>query len=112
MLLLTYGVKNNSALDSFQHGLVERQILEVLHGLHKTKDHRTEKDPPAASGTPSQPVTGQEAGSVCRKTIQAQDVCPICQEELLEKNLPVSYCRCVGGFGFTLLLFQHSHVPG
>ncbi|XP_037617635.1 E3 ubiquitin-protein ligase ZSWIM2 [Sebastes umbrosus] len=78
---------------SFQHGLVERQILEVLHGLHQTKDHRTEKDPPAASGTPSQPITGQEAGSVCRKAIQAQDVCPICQEELLEKNLPVSYCR-------------------
>ncbi|XP_050921969.1 E3 ubiquitin-protein ligase ZSWIM2 isoform X2 [Lates calcarifer] len=78
---------------SFQHGLVERQILEVLHGLHQTKAHRMETDPPAASGTPSQPVTGQEAGSVCRKLIQAQDVCPICQEELLEKKLPVSYCR-------------------
>ncbi|XP_035533267.1 E3 ubiquitin-protein ligase ZSWIM2 [Morone saxatilis] len=78
---------------SFQHGLVERQILEVLHGLHHTKAHRTENDPSAASRTPSQPVVGQEAGSVCRKVIQAQDVCPICQEELLEKKLPVSYCR-------------------
>ncbi|XP_045916072.1 E3 ubiquitin-protein ligase ZSWIM2 isoform X3 [Micropterus dolomieu] len=43
--------------------------------------------------TPSQPVMDQEAGSVCRKVIQAQDVCPICQEELLEKKQPVSYCR-------------------
>ncbi|XP_059183739.1 E3 ubiquitin-protein ligase ZSWIM2 isoform X2 [Centropristis striata] len=65
----------------------------MLHGLDQTKDHRTENEPPAASGTPSQPVTGQEAGSVCRKVIQAQDVCPICQEELLEKKQPVSYCR-------------------
>ncbi|XP_031708113.1 E3 ubiquitin-protein ligase ZSWIM2 [Anarrhichthys ocellatus] len=78
---------------SFQLGLVERQILEVLHGLHQTKDYRTENDPSAASGTPSQPVTGQEAGNVCRKVIQAQDVCPICQEVLLEKKQPVSYCR-------------------
>nr|XP_046237879.1 E3 ubiquitin-protein ligase ZSWIM2 [Scatophagus argus] len=78
---------------SFQHGLVERQILEVLHGLHQTKAHRTENDPPAAPRTPSQPVMSQEAGSVCRKVIQAQDVCPICQEELLEKKQPVSYCR-------------------
>lgn len=54
-----------------------------------------ESDSSAASGTPSQAVAGQEAGSVCRKMIQAQDVCPICQEELLEKKLPVSYCRCV-----------------
>ncbi|XP_040888616.1 E3 ubiquitin-protein ligase ZSWIM2 [Toxotes jaculatrix] len=78
---------------SFQHGLVERQILEVLHGFHQTKAQRMRNDQSAASGTQSQPVTGQEAGSVCRKSIQAQDVCPICQEELLEKKLPVSYCR-------------------
>ncbi|XP_039998399.1 E3 ubiquitin-protein ligase ZSWIM2 isoform X2 [Xiphias gladius] len=78
---------------SFQNGLVDRQILEVLHGLHQTRPHRMENDPSADSGTPSQPVMGQEAGSVCRKVIQAQDVCPICQEELLEKKQPVSHCR-------------------
>ncbi|XP_023280697.1 E3 ubiquitin-protein ligase ZSWIM2 [Seriola lalandi dorsalis] len=78
---------------SFQHGLVERQISEVLHGLHQTKANRMENDSSVASGTSSQPDTNQEAGSVCRKVIQAQDVCPICQEELLEKKQPVSYCR-------------------
>ncbi|TKS66657.1 E3 ubiquitin-protein ligase [Collichthys lucidus] len=77
----------------FKHGLVERQILEVLQGLHQTEAHRTENDPSTPFRTASQTVTGQKAGSVCRKVIQAQDVCPICQEELLEKNLPVSYCR-------------------
>lgn len=99
MLLLKCNVKNNSALDSFQHGLVERQILEVLHGLHQTKAHRMENDPSAASRAPSQAVMGQEDGSVCRKAIQAQDVCPICQEELLEKKQPVSYCRCAVALG-------------
>lgn len=97
VLLLTCSVKNNSTLDSFQHGLVERQILELLHGLHQTTAHRMENDASYASGTPSQPVMGQDAGSVCRKVIQAQDVCPICQEELLEKKHPVTYCRCVDG---------------
>lgn len=31
-----------------QRWLMERQILEVLHGVHWTKAHRTESDPPAA----------------------------------------------------------------
>ncbi|KAM8904746.1 E3 ubiquitin-protein ligase ZSWIM2 isoform 2-T3 [Spinachia spinachia] len=76
---------------SFQRGLVDRQILEVLHGLHRTKDQRTE-DGPAAPGT-----RRQAAGSVCRKAIRAEDVCPICQEALLEKRQPVSHCRRVRG---------------
>ncbi|XP_067358041.1 E3 ubiquitin-protein ligase ZSWIM2 isoform X1 [Channa argus] len=78
---------------SFQHGLVERQILELLNGLHQAKAHKTENDVSSASGTSSQTVTSQKDGSVCRRIIQAQDVCPICQEELLEKKMPVSYCR-------------------
>ncbi|XP_017295642.2 E3 ubiquitin-protein ligase ZSWIM2 [Kryptolebias marmoratus] len=76
---------------SFQPGLVERQLLELLQGLHRA--HRTELDASAASGTLGRAVPGPEAGSVCRKVIQAQDVCPICQEELLQKKQPVSYCR-------------------
>ncbi|XP_072235852.1 E3 ubiquitin-protein ligase ZSWIM2 [Leuresthes tenuis] len=78
---------------SFQLGLVERQLLELLQGLHQTKSHRTDPDPATASGSPGQTVPGQEAGSVCRKVIQAQDVCPICQEELLQKKQPACYCR-------------------
>ncbi|XP_041834976.1 E3 ubiquitin-protein ligase ZSWIM2 [Melanotaenia boesemani] len=78
---------------SFQLGLVERQILELLQGVHCFKAQWTDADPSTASGTRSQPGPSQEAGSVCRKVIQAQDVCPICQEELLEKKQPVSFCR-------------------
>ncbi|XP_029928520.1 E3 ubiquitin-protein ligase ZSWIM2 [Myripristis murdjan] len=77
----------------FQQGLVERQILEVLHGLHQTRTCGMENSPHTASESPSQLGPVQEDGNVCRKMIQSQDVCPICQEELQEKQLPVSYCR-------------------
>ncbi|XP_071779814.2 E3 ubiquitin-protein ligase ZSWIM2 [Centroberyx gerrardi] len=75
----------------FQKGLVERQISEILHGFHRSRTPRRESGRGVALKLPS--LQGREAGSVCRKVIQAQDVCPICQEELLEKQLPVSYCR-------------------
>uniref|UniRef100_A0A3Q1FIB8 Zinc finger, SWIM-type containing 2 n=1 Tax=Acanthochromis polyacanthus TaxID=80966 RepID=A0A3Q1FIB8_9TELE len=65
---------------SFQRGLMERQIFELLHGLHQTEAQRTEFEPSAE-------------GRVYRKAINAQDVCPICQEDLLERKQPVSYCR-------------------
>ncbi|XP_047211519.1 E3 ubiquitin-protein ligase ZSWIM2 isoform X3 [Girardinichthys multiradiatus] len=78
---------------AFQLGLSERQLLEVLQGLHLAEARRTELDASAAAGNPGRNVPGQEVGSVCRKVIQAQDVCPICQEGLLLKKQPVSYCR-------------------
>jgi len=98
-----------TALDSFQHGLVERQILEVLRGLHQTKERRTGGDSSAASGAASPPAAAREAGSVCRRVIQAQDVCPICQEGLLEKKLPVSHCRYMwaGSRGHGVIVFVH-----
>ncbi|XP_041637625.1 E3 ubiquitin-protein ligase ZSWIM2 [Cheilinus undulatus] len=74
---------------SFQPGLVERQISEVLRGLHQTKAHQMENDP----RTPSRPIPHREAGSMSRKVIHTQDVCPICLEKLLEKKLPVCHCR-------------------
>ncbi|KAM4711450.1 LOW QUALITY PROTEIN: E3 ubiquitin-protein ligase ZSWIM2 [Anableps anableps] len=77
---------------AFQLGLSERQLLEVLQGSHQAKAHRMEPNA-SAGGTPSQNVPDQEAGSVCRKVVQTQDVCPICLEGLLQKKQPVCYCR-------------------
>ncbi|RVE75059.1 hypothetical protein OJAV_G00013100 [Oryzias javanicus] len=57
---------------SFQRGLTERQMLELLEGL--------------------QPKV-QQSQPGCRKRIETRDVCPICLEELLRKRLPVSHCR-------------------
>ena len=39
--------------------------------------------------------SNEDSGSVKQREITEEDVCPICQEELLEKRLPVTYCRSV-----------------
>lgn len=67
---------------------MERQILEVLHGLHKVKTPRPEDQPP-----PEPQDLAEEDGSLRQRDIREDDVCPICQEELLRKRLPVVHCR-------------------
>ncbi|XP_039769017.1 E3 ubiquitin-protein ligase ZSWIM2 isoform X2 [Ornithorhynchus anatinus] len=65
-------------------GLGEREISELLNGLHQGQ--RTQLGQSAK-------LPQKEDGQIKQKTIDAQDVCPICQEVLLEKKLPVTYCR-------------------
>ncbi|MGH0117062.1 UNVERIFIED_CONTAM: hypothetical protein FKN15_028174 [Acipenser sinensis] len=74
--------------DCFQLGLVEREINQLLWGLHRVQTPR-----PAANISESKQKTTEDDGCVGQKMIDAEDVCPICQEELLKKKLPVSYCR-------------------
>uniref|UniRef100_A0A672JVJ4 E3 ubiquitin-protein ligase Zswim2-like n=1 Tax=Sinocyclocheilus grahami TaxID=75366 RepID=A0A672JVJ4_SINGR len=74
----------------FQYGLVERQILELLQGLHVTK---TTSPNDRRSSEPSCPEPSEEDGSIRQKDIEKDDICPICQEELLLKKLPVTYCK-------------------
>ncbi|KAG9349455.1 hypothetical protein JZ751_027899 [Albula glossodonta] len=69
----------------FQLGLVDRQINEMVQDLHKARTPQQVK-------TPSPQLT-EEGGGVKQKDIEAEDVCPICQEDLMVKRLPVSYCR-------------------
>ncbi|KAM9483205.1 E3 ubiquitin-protein ligase ZSWIM2 [Clarias gariepinus] len=69
----------------FQAGLVERQILEVLQ-----HPYRTDSVPSA----PAQVCSSEEGDDMMRqKDIRDDDICPICQEELLRKRLPVAHCR-------------------
>ncbi|XP_074071643.1 E3 ubiquitin-protein ligase ZSWIM2 [Macrotis lagotis] len=67
---------------AFQLGLVEREISELLWGLHRAQTPRPTKKPHI-----------KKDGSIKQKEICSDDVCSICQEELLEKKLPVTYCR-------------------
>ncbi|KAI1899483.1 hypothetical protein AGOR_G00062260 [Albula goreensis] len=69
----------------FQLGLVDRQINEMVQDLHKARTPHQVK-------TPSPQLT-EEGGGVKQKDIETGDVCPICQEDLMAKRLPVSYCR-------------------
>ncbi|XP_060724904.1 E3 ubiquitin-protein ligase ZSWIM2 [Tachysurus vachellii] len=69
----------------FQLGLVERQIMEVL------------QHPYRVAITPSAPAQLQSSkeddGTIKQKSIRDDDICPICQEEMLRKRLPVAHCR-------------------
>ncbi|XP_072468701.1 E3 ubiquitin-protein ligase ZSWIM2 isoform X2 [Notamacropus eugenii] len=67
---------------AFQLGLVEREINELLWGLHKVQTPGPTKRPHIETD-----------GRIKQKEICSDDICPICQEELLEKKLPVTYCR-------------------
>ncbi|XP_029461828.1 E3 ubiquitin-protein ligase ZSWIM2 [Rhinatrema bivittatum] len=72
---------------AFQLGLVEREINEVLQGLHRVQTAR-----PAAP-TNANKTQQKEEGCIKQKDLDWEDVCPICQEGLLKKKLPVTYCR-------------------
>ena len=88
---------------TYQSGLVPREIDELLSGTH------VKERPPTARRTP--PAARQESSgsysnikllklifhiskeNVSRRQLEEDDVCPICQEELLEVRLPVTWCR-------------------
>ena len=69
---------------TFQLGLVEREITELLHGYLRQQspkcDRQTNK-------------TDQSNPTVVRRDITADDVCPICQESFLARRQPITYCR-------------------
>ncbi|XP_067891687.1 E3 ubiquitin-protein ligase ZSWIM2 isoform X2 [Heterodontus francisci] len=74
--------------DSFQLGLVDREIEILLDSLHTEQTLQ-----PPASKSKIKQNDEEMVGVVCQKEIDPEDVCPICQEELLKKKQPVTYCR-------------------
>ncbi|XP_041056187.1 E3 ubiquitin-protein ligase ZSWIM2 [Carcharodon carcharias] len=71
---------------SFQLGLVDREIEILLDSLHT---EQTVQPPTSKIKQDDEEM----AGAICQKEIDPEDVCPICQEELLKKKQPVTYCR-------------------
>ncbi|XP_055493804.1 E3 ubiquitin-protein ligase ZSWIM2 isoform X2 [Leucoraja erinacea] len=64
-------------------------LLDNLH-MNKTPRH------PTKNSKIKQNVE-EAVGLVTQKEIYPEDVCPICQEELLKKKQPVTYCRYTCG---------------
>ncbi|XP_045662072.1 E3 ubiquitin-protein ligase ZSWIM2 [Ursus americanus] len=69
---------------ALQLGLVEGEISDLLRGIHRVQ-------------TPQQGTNDEtvhiEDGYIQQKEIGSDDICSICQEVLLEKKLPVTFCR-------------------
>ena len=80
----------------FQKALVEREINEIIQGIHiqRRKNVQTEE------------IALDEKDKLAAKSIDEEDVCPICQEELLDCKEPLTYCKYVKfyfvRFNFTL----------
>ncbi|XP_013415948.1 E3 ubiquitin-protein ligase ZSWIM2-like isoform X2 [Lingula anatina] len=75
---------------TWQMGLVEREINELLRGLMAHQDPR--RGPPAKKVTATTTVVDGRP-VLEQREIGKEDVCPICQEELLAKHEPVTYCK-------------------
>ncbi|KAM5280452.1 E3 ubiquitin-protein ligase ZSWIM2-like [Ctenodactylus gundi] len=70
---------------SFQLGLLEGEINDLLQGIHRGQT------PPLGARDEMPHV--EEDGSIKQKEIVPGDICSICQEVFLEKKLPVTFCR-------------------
>ncbi|XP_033762710.1 uncharacterized protein LOC117344164 isoform X2 [Pecten maximus] len=93
LLLKKFRVPQNDSI-TWQLGLVEREINGILHG-HAAKQQRQQPQGPrwqrAQSGGNGATGGGKEA--LQQRPIGDDDVCPICQDELLSKHLPVTFCK-------------------
>ena len=76
-------------LVSWQLGLVEREINEILRG--RVTAERPQRANHVKKSLTDQTIDGRTV--VVQREIAEEDVCPICQEELLAKKLPVTYCK-------------------
>ncbi|XP_076785077.1 E3 ubiquitin-protein ligase ZSWIM2 isoform X2 [Arvicanthis niloticus] len=70
---------------AFQLGLTEGEINDLLRGIHQVQTPQLRASAETAHV--------EDDGYLKQKDISAGDICPICQEVLLEKRLPVTFCR-------------------
>ncbi|XP_005889608.2 E3 ubiquitin-protein ligase ZSWIM2 [Bos mutus] len=70
---------------ALQLGLVEREINGLLQGIHRVQTPQREMN--------NENAQTEEDGYIKQKEIGSDDICSICQEVLLEKKLPVTFCR-------------------
>ena len=91
--MLLYCFHSSSLVSvTWQLGLVEREINGILRGILARQDaqpRQASKSEVVGGGGGG----GSDVGTIAQREITAEDVCPICQEELLEKHQPVTYCR-------------------
>jgi len=68
---------------------VEREINHLLQGGITQQAAHSQLMSSADTLNNAEPA----AGTVPQREISNDDICPICQEELLAKHQPVTFCR-------------------
>lgn len=72
----------------YQLALVEREINELIHGYHSEVNDNAEDDKTSSDDTSS-----SSRSPSLKKPLSPDDVCPICQEDLLMSPLAFVHCR-------------------
>ncbi|KAJ8024520.1 E3 ubiquitin-protein ligase Zswim2 [Holothuria leucospilota] len=92
VLLKKFRIPREDA-ESFQLGLVEREINALLRGRtqQEARQRRNQPSPKKTSDSAVMNADGKEI--LPQREITGDDVCPICQDELLGTREPVTYCR-------------------
>ena len=90
--MLYYFYANLFGVVSWQLGLVEREINELLQEKTYQQIQQPVSRKPASSSD-AENSTGPAAATVPQREIGDDDICPICQEELLANRQPVTFCR-------------------
>ena len=67
---------------------MEREINEVMRGSYSRSSRAAKR------GNSEKDMTASDSREKLKqKQIEEQDVCPICQDELLLKPEPITYCK-------------------
>lgn len=67
---------------------MEREINEVMRGSYSRSSRAAKR------GNSEKDMTASDSREKLKqKQIEEQDVCPICQDELLQKPEPITYCK-------------------
>jgi len=72
---------------------VEREINHLLRSGSKSQQAVRPADSQPTSSADRENSAESGAGVVPQRDISEDDVCPICQDELLAKHQPVTFCR-------------------
>ncbi len=74
-------------------GLCEREINQVIKGEAIALQHQREEARKAHLKKKTETVITEGPVEIEQRPITEDDVCPICQDELLAKKLPVTHCK-------------------
>ena len=66
---------------------MEREINEVMRGGFSRSRRGKRKD------SEKDAISSDNREKLKQKQIEEEDVCPICQDELLQKPEPLTYCK-------------------
>ncbi|KER27971.1 hypothetical protein T265_13683, partial [Opisthorchis viverrini] len=89
IFLKRFRIDENDSI-CWQLGLCEREIIDLLDGKHSKRNANLVQN----KFEDSQDPENQKEGPLKQRRISPDDLCPICQDELLSKQrFPVTFCR-------------------